>query len=478
VLPQSAQVLAVPFSRFAVRDLRRDLFKNSLGFGLLARVLSMDDAEAENCLRRRFRKLPEQTLASNIQALHNGFGLAREMGLEERGGLIDLPRGEKQERILISGNEATAFGFLAAGGRFFAGYPITPATEILDWLTRRLPDFGGLALQAEDELAAINLAIGAAMTGTRAMTASSGPGIALMQESVGHCGSAEIPLVIVDCQRAGPSTGMPTKTEQSDIGMLTQGANGDFPRVTLCPSGPNECFELAVLATNLAQAAQCPVIIALDRTVSQDSMTVPAFDLESVWVDNGERLSAARVRALQEYRRYRVTESGISPWAVPGTPGAMHLVTGNERNEWGHVSTEPKNRKTMMDKRARKVEFLRERLPRAVEWGDPQFEVGLIGVGMEAGVIDEARERLSKGGVKVRCHRPRTLSPLLDETPDFVRRCGRAYVIEHNESGQLARLITGAGAPADKIRSIRRYDGTPFRPGDLVSAILEREEEA
>ena len=474
ILPSTAQVIEVPFGRLAVRDLRRDLFKNCFGFGVLSRVMGLSDDEALDCLKHRFRRLSEEDLRPNIGALENGLSFADGLGMTVDHGLFRLPRLEKEDRIVITGNEATAFGFLAAGGRFFAGYPITPATDIMDWLGKRFPQFGGVAMQAEDELSAINLAIGASFAGAKAMTASSGPGIALMQEGIGHCGSAEIPLVIVDCQRAGPSTGMPTKPEQSDIGLMTQGAPGDIPRVVLCPGTPEECFEYGVLATNLAQVAQCPIYIALDG-LCQSAHMVPAFDLDSIEIDNGKRLDDAEISKLDEYRRYAITEDGISPWAIPGQRQGMNLVTGNERNEWGQVSTDPVNRAAMVDKRARKIDSVRHQLPRAYEWGDEQANVGVICVGMVGDVLIEARERLTGHGIGLRCHRPRTLWPLPDDTVDFVKSCERVYVVEYNKGGQLADLIRSVGAPAEGMHSILKYDGVPMSVAQLVEAILEKE---
>ncbi|MCP5038940.1 MAG: 2-oxoacid:acceptor oxidoreductase subunit alpha, partial [Rhodobacteraceae bacterium] len=216
-LADSVRVIEVPFGRFAVRDLRRDLFKNSLSFGVVSHILCIDEQEAISCLRHTFRRLPAHLIKANLHAFNNGRQFTAELGLSDQQGQWTLADAKRHQQWLISGNEAIAFGFLVAGGRFFAGYPITPATEIMEWLQNNISHFDGVAVQVEDELAAINMALGAAMTGVRSMTATSGPGFALMQEAISHAGSAEIPVVVVNCQRAGPSTGMPTKPEQSDL---------------------------------------------------------------------------------------------------------------------------------------------------------------------------------------------------------------------------------------------------------------------
>jgi 2-oxoglutarate ferredoxin oxidoreductase subunit alpha len=478
LLADTVRTYAIPFGRLAVRELRRDLLKNCLGFGVVSRILSIDDNEAADSLRHRFRRLPEAAMEINLEAFRSGLACADEHGLGAAGGPWAVERAEPEERLLISGNHALSLGFLAAGGRFYAGYPITPATEILEWLDRRLPEYGGVAVQAEDEMSAINMAIGAALAGCRAMTGSSGPGISLMLEGVSHVGSAEIPLVIVDCQRAGPSTGMPTKPEQSDVATLAHGGHGDFPRIVLAPADQGDCFTLAVLATNLAQRLQCPVILALDRALAQDQATMAPFDLGGVCIEKGKLLSPEEVAGLAEYRRYAITDDGVSPWAVPGTPGGENLVTGNERDEWGHVSTAPAVRRRMVEKRARKVEAARSDLAAGWRFGDTGAAVGLIGVGMVGGVMERAAERLVAAGVDVQCLRPRTLWPVSEETVAFVRERRRVYVIEHSEGAQLARLIASAGAPLDKMRNVLKYDGTPFRAKDLVEEIAEREADA
>ena len=471
LLPEGATVLEVPFGRLAVRDLRRDLFKNSSAFGVVAGLLGASAGQAEQTLRRRLRRLPAAVVDQNLDALRQGLDYVERTGLANGSAPLKLALPAAGGRLLLTGNQAVAFGFLVAGGRFFAGYPITPATEILEWLSARLPEFGGMAVQAEDELSAINMALGAALTGTRAMTASSGPGIALMQESISHLGAAEVGLVVVDCQRAGPSTGMPTKPEQSDVDMLVHGASGDFPRVVLAPCDPYEAFELTVLATNLAERYQGPVYVALDQAVAQDSVTVDRFDLEAVAVERGKLLDASRLPELEEYARYRITDDGLSPWAPMGTEGGRHLVTGNEHDEWGLVSANPATRIRMVEKRARKLETIRADLPRGRRSGSRAAEVGLIGFGMEVGPMTEAAELLADRGLPVQLFQPRTLWPVLEDVFEFVSACTRVYVVEHNATGQYAHVLAGAGVPLGRIRSILRYDGVPFGPDELAERV-------
>lgn len=471
-LATTVTVVEVNFARLAVRDLRRDLYKNSLSFGVLTRVLGVADDEARATLEAGFARLPQHLRDANLEAVGKGFEAASTAGYPVGSGRWQLAETEAGPRVEITGNHALAMGFVAAGGRFFTGYPITPASEILEWMEQHLGAFGGVALQAEDELSAVNMAIGAALTGVRAMTATSGPGIALMQEGVSHAGSAEVPLVVVDCQRAGPSTGMPTKPEQSDLGMLVHGGNGDFPRIVLSPGDPRDCFELGAAATNLASRLQCPVYVALDQALAQHPATVEAFDL-TVPIDTGKRLTHAEVAELDEYRRYLVTGDGVSPWALPGTDGGQSLVTGNEHNEWGQVETTPATRRLQAEKRRRKIERARSSLPAGRVFGDAAADIGILGVGLELAPMAEAVERLAVQGVAVAGLQPRTLFPVLDETVQFVASRARTYVVEHNEDGQLADLLVAAGVPSDRIVGIRRTDGLVFTPGELVGRILE-----
>jgi len=474
-LPQGITLYSAPFNRIAMRTMRRELYRNSIAFGVVGRLIGIEDDSLRDIFKKRFARLGTTVLDYNLEALDLGFGIANDFGLSSGAGLYKIEKKTATNKLLITGNESVALGFIMAGGRFYAGYPITPSSEILESLQKWLPQFGGVARQTEDELSGINMAIGAALTGTRAMVGTSGPGFSLMQEGVGHAGSAEIPLVIVDCQRAGPSTGMPTKPEQSDLNLMIFGGHGDFPRIVLAPGHPEDCFYLTVQATNLASKYQCPVYVSMDQGLSQNIATVDPFDLTKVTIDDGYNLNAEDLEKLDVYKRYALTDDDISPFAKPGTPGGFSLVTGNEHDEFGLVSTDPDNRERMMEKRMNKIERSKADLPEARHFGKGNEKIGFIGIGMTYGVILEAMDQLEAEGIKTQYLQLRTIWPLLEEVFEFVDKCSRVYVVEYNAVGQLAHLLMHQGADSKKFINVLKYNGIPFRPGEIFKKVVEEE---
>lgn len=472
-LPAEVRAFGAPLSRQAVKTFRRDIYKNSISFGLIGRILGLPDDTMRTSFKERFKRMGPQILKYNLDALEVGLKLADELGFTTDQGLYQIKEIAPKPHMLITGNEAMAFGFLVAGGRFFAGYPITPSTDVMEWLIKWEPKFGGVVRQAEDELSAINMAIGGALTGTRTMVATCGPGLSLMQEGLGQLGMGEIPLVVIDAQRGGPSTGLPTKPEQSDLNLLVFGGHGDFPRIVLSPGTPEDCFYLTVDACNLAQRYQVPVFIASDQALSQNTATIDPLDLSRVTVDQGKRLSEEDLAKLDTYKRYAFTEDGVSPYTIPGTPNGMSLVTGNEHDEFGLVSADPVNRQRMMDKRQQKLKSMLPELPRAGRYGDQSSKIGVIGIGMCFGVILEAMESLADRGIDTQYFQPRTLWPMLDETINFVNECDVVYVIDLNAGAQLAGLLVHAGADASRIVNILHYDGTPIRSDAVVKFVVD-----
>ena len=478
VFPPGVRAVGAPLSRDAVKVFRRDIYKNSISFGLIGRILGLPDNTMRVSFEKRFSRLGPQILRYNLDALELGLTLADAEGFTADHGLYRLEATAMQEHMLITGNEAMALGFVVAGGRFFAGYPITPSTDVMECLDKWLPKYGGVVRQAEDELSAINMAIGAALTGTRTMIATCGPGLALMQEGIGQLGMAEIPMVLVDAQRGGPSTGLPTKPEQSDLNLMAYGGAGDFQRIVLTPGNPEDCFYLTIQACNLAEKYQMPVFIASDQALSQNAATIDPVDLDAVDIHRGKRHTEKSLQAVETYKRYEFTADGVSPYTIPGMPDGMSLITGNEHNEFGLVSTDPLNRKQMMDKRQQKLTTMLDDLPRATRHGNERAAIGVIGIGMAYGVILEALELLADQGIDVQYFQPRVIYPLLEETREFINSCEMVYVVDLNGGQQLRKLLVREGADDNKLRSISHYDGTPIRPDAVVTFIANDLEQA
>jgi 2-oxoglutarate/2-oxoacid ferredoxin oxidoreductase subunit alpha len=469
-LPNS---VGFPFATLVGGPLGQPIFKNTAAYGALSVVFGFDAALTRSVIEERFRRRGGEALEKNLKALEIGRKAALEApGVPDRFTVVE---GDAHDLILTTGNQAVALGFAVGGGRFFAGYPITPATEIMEYLQRYLPPLGGVVRQAEDELAAINMVIGASYAGARAMTSTSGPGLSLMTEGIGHAGAAEIPVLVADCQRVGPSTGEPTRHEQSDLSHLAHLGHGEFPRFILAPADPVDCFGLTVDALNLADRWRLPVILLLDQALCQNTTTSPRFELGGVVVDRGARLAPERLATMDEYKVYGLTEDGVSPWAIPGTPGVWSEVTGNEHDEWGHVSVDPVNRRKMMRKRMEKMRRARDELPAGRLFGPAGAKVGLIGFGSTSGPILEAQRLLGARGVPTRYYQARTVFPVpAHELDPFLGSVEAAYVVEHNYTGQFARLIREA-LPWHhaKLRSVLKYDGSSFRAPEIVGEIRE-----
>lgn len=469
-LPNSA---GFPFATLVGGPLGQPIFKNTAAYGALSVLFGFDPSLTRSVIEERFRRRGGEALEKNLKALEIGRKAALEVPeLPNRYSVVD---GDAHDLILTNGNQAVALGFVVGGGRFFAGYPITPATEIMEYLQRYLPAFDGVVRQAEDELAAINMVIGAGYAGARAMTSTSGPGLSLMTEGIGQAGTAEIPVVVADCQRVGPSTGQPTRHEQSDLSHLANLGHGEYPRLILAPATPEDAFVLTVDALNLAERWRLPVIILLDQALCQNTATSPRFELSKVHLDRGKRLSVEAASALAQYKVYEVTDDGASPYAPPGTPGVWAEVTGNEHDEWGHVSVNPANRLRMMRKRMEKMTKARDELPECRSFGPASAKVGFVGFGSTSGPILEAQQILEARGTSSRYLQARTLYPVpTHEIDPFLNSVEVAYVVEHNYTGQFARLLRETMPwHHAKLRSILKYDGFSFRAPQIVAGMGE-----
>ena len=466
------------FHKFPMRELARknfknEIYKNSILLGGLCYILNLDFQVIEKIISEVFlERKGEEVVENNIEAVNLGCEQAK-MIIEdqERHNLIERP---DKGRIFLSGNETIAFGALAAGCRFFAAYPICPASEIWQWLVHVFPDFNGLVVQAEDEIAAINMALGASYAGVRSMTSTSGPGASLMMEGFSLAGMAEIPVVIAHVQRAGPSTGLPTKSEQSDLNMWVFGSHGDFPRIVLSPGTIEELFEFTVTAFNLADKYQCPVIILTEQNYGQNFYTVDNFDLSKVHIDRAMLLSQEELLKKKDYKRYELTSDGISPRAIPSLKNGVHLVESVEHNERGYRDEDPAVRVRMMQKRMKKLKSASRDLIPPKFWGTEEASIGVIGFGSTVSPISEAMGHLAEQGIPSKYLQIRTLWPFpAKKTERFMTSCEHVFVVENNYSGQLSALIQGQGIECSKVIKVTKYSGHTFRPVEISSAILK-----
>ncbi|MBV8368118.1 MAG: 2-oxoacid:acceptor oxidoreductase subunit alpha [Candidatus Eremiobacteraeota bacterium] len=462
----------VPLAKIAKVELGLELVRNTISLGVLGALIGMDPEIVRNDVRGVYQRKGEKVVDLNMRAIEAGETYVLENFADRPTG-YGLVAGNDGDRLIMMGNDAIAYGALVAGCRFMAGYPITPATDVLEWMSKQLPKFGGVVVQAEDELAAITMTLGAAFAGVRAMTATSGPGQALMTEAIGLAGVLEIPVVVVECARAGPSTGMPTKTEQSNLNHLIYSGHGEIPRVVLAPGTVAESFELATTAFNLAEKYQVPVFILTEQALCQSKATLQPFDLDKVVVDRGKLIEDGEV-TFGEYKRFAFTGDNVSPRVIPGVPGGMHLAPGSEHNDAGVITENAANRARMMEKRMGKLVTMHDDLPKPVLHGIADADIAIVGYGANRGPIAEAVQRLANEGVLTRFLQLRTLWPFPDEAiKEFVRGADHVFVVENNYTGQLMQLIRAVVGPLEKLHGVRKYDGRPFRPIEIIEPVLE-----
>jgi 2-oxoglutarate ferredoxin oxidoreductase subunit alpha len=459
----------IPLAKIA-KEMGLELIRNTISLGVLGALVGMDPDIVRHDVRGVYQRKGEKVVDLNMRAIEAGENYVREHFAERPSG-YGLTKGTDGDRLIMMGNDAIAYGALVAGCRFMAGYPITPATDILEWMSKQLPAFGGVVVQAEDELAAITMTLGAAFAGVRAMTATSGPGQALMTEAIGLAGVLEIPVVVVECARAGPSTGMPTKTEQSNLNHLIYSGHGEIPRVILAPGTVGESFELTITAFNLAEKYQLPVFLLTEQALCQSKATLPPFDVDAVQIDRGKLIDSGEV-VFGEYKRFAFTDDNVSPRVIPGIPGGMHLAPGSEHNDGGVITENAANRSRMMEKRMGKLISMRDDLPRAVLHGVADADIGIVGYGANTGPIAEAVDRLARAGILTRFLQLRTLWPFPeDEIRTFFGGAQHVFVVENNYTGQLERLIRAVIGPVDALQSVRKYNGQPFRPIEIIEPI-------
>jgi 2-oxoglutarate ferredoxin oxidoreductase subunit alpha len=474
----------MPLGEIAAREatnsgLSRDVGKlmvNTASLGVAAGITDLPFEFIEEVIVDNFGGKKGATIAEANVAVARA---AYDEGAREFGGDFEWKIAAKpgKRRMLINGNQAIAYGAAAAGCRWISMYPMTPATSITEWLASHGKKLGVVVKQCEDEITAILMAIGAAHTGVRAMTATSGGGLSLMVEAVGLAAITETPLVVVDAQRGGPSTGLPTRTEQSDLQFVLHMSQGEFPRVVLAPGTIEECFLAGYRAFNFAEKYQCPVFILTDMNQSTASRAVDPerFDLDAVKIDRGELLTDADLDALTEpYLRHKITESGISPRAVPGHRNAVIMTTSDEHYENGQAVEDAEPRVAQMDKRMKKLGLAAADIRPPLLEGPTDADVTLVGWGTTYGPIHEARVLLEGEGMKVNHLHYHDIWPFpTARTEEVLSSAKRVIDIENNYTGQLGliiRMMTGINIP----EKILKYDGRPFAGDEIAEKVRER----
>jgi 2-oxoglutarate/2-oxoacid ferredoxin oxidoreductase subunit alpha len=462
----------IPLAKIAKEQLGLELVRNTVSMGALSALVGMDPQIVRDLVTKQYERKGEKVVGQNVAAIEAGEHYVKDNFTRPSG--YDLLARPDGERLLMMGNDAIGYGALVAGCRFMAGYPITPATDVLEWMAKYAPKYGGVVVQAEDELAAINMTIGAAYAGVRSMTATSGPGQALMTEGIGLAGVVETPIVVIECARAGPSTGMPTKTEQSNLNHIIFSGHGEIPKVVLAPGTVEESFYLTVTAFNLAEKYQLPVFVLTEQALCQSKETIGRLELGALSIDRGKLVRNGGV-TFGEYKRFAFSEDGVSPRTIPGVEGGMHLAPGSEHSDAGVITEDATNRTRMMEKRMHKLVAMRAELPKANLLGDPSAPIAFIGFGSNRGPISEAQDRLAVKGVRTRFLQLRTLWPFPeDEVRDFIAGAKHVFVVENNITGQLERLIRYVTGPLAHMHPVRKYNGHPFRPIEIIEAVRQR----
>jgi 2-oxoglutarate ferredoxin oxidoreductase subunit alpha len=460
---QAARVATLPLKKTAKAI--HGSWINMLALGLAGAWAGLPAAALEGALRASWKRGAD-ALQANLAALHRGIEAAGDFA--NPAALAATP-GAGSGRWQISGNEAAGFGAIRGGVRFVAAYPITPATELLEWMAPALTQVGGSLLQAEDELASVNMIVGSSFGGVPSLTATAGPGLALMTEGIGLAVSAEVPIVVVDVMRGGPSTGIPAKSEQSDLSFAVSGLHGDAPRIVVAPSSIGDCLAATQWAVQLAEALQTAAIVLSDQFMGQSRAIIDAPPRDEATV--AKRLVAEA--HTPDFKRYRDTLSGVSPMAIPGTPGVTYTADGLEHTEVGVPSSQARDHRVQLDKRARKL-MQHDYGPR---WADIEGDgtVAVVTFGSASGPVREAVQRLAAQGQRVKLIVLRLLAPVQPHLFDQVLLgVEQVLVVEQNHGAQLYRYLRAMLDLPGEVQSLHKPGPLPLRPAEIAAWIAEQ----
>ena len=470
-IPEDVVGLDVPLKRLA-EEAGGAIMRNVVALGAACAVTDFPIENLDSALEKRFGAKGQKLVENNKDAARKGQAHVEDN--DDHDFEYDLETTDN-DYVLLNGDEAIGMGAIAAGCRYYAGYPITPATDVMEYLKGRIEGYGGHVVQAEDELSAINMALGAARAGARAMTATSGPGIDLMAETFGLVATTETPLVIANIMRSGPSTGMPTKQEQGDLNAMLHGGHGEIPRFVLAPTTIDECFWKTVEAFNLAEKYQLPVYLTgdLSLAVTEQTFEPDAFDMDEVEIDRGKLVDEENLAEWQnekgQFQPHALADDGVSPRAVPGTDDGAHMTTGLEHDELGRRTEDTEMRVKQVDKRDRKVETAKQReswQPR--EFGDAEADTLILSWGSNEGAMVEAIEMLADDGIDVRFISVPYIFPR-PELTDAIDAAEDVLVVECNSTGQFADLVEHDALV--RVNRINKYNGVRFTADELADRI-------
>lgn len=467
----------IPISKMA-EEKASSKAKNMIAIGLFMGLLSKINIKEEiiDDIKRKFSSKDEKIVKANLDAFEYALDYAKE-NLTKVNFLENLEIKKTGKKIIMTGNEAIALAALTAGCRFYSGYPITPATDIMEFLALEMPKLGGSVIQCEDEIASITAAIGASYAGKKAMTATSGPGMSLMSEALGLASMAEIPLVVVDVQRGGPSTGLPTKGEQSDLNFAIYGTHGDTPKIVIAPINVEDCFYQTINAFNYAETYQVPVILLSDAVLAEKRECIDAIDFDSIKIVERLRYKYKEESKEDLFNRYLSTNTGISPVSIPGDFGGEYVATGLEHTEYSAPSNAPKIHAQMTEKRFKKLETAVNDFSVAKKYGSDGAKIGIISWGSTSGAVLEAIDMASEHGYMVQALYPRTVYPFPNNwINDFLVNKEILLIVERNYSAQFANTIVYRCTCMNKdlkIYNFMKYDGELFTSQEVFDKIDE-----
>ncbi|MEK6673015.1 MAG: 2-oxoacid:acceptor oxidoreductase subunit alpha [Nitrospirota bacterium] len=459
----------IPFVKLADEHGGNKIMSNTVAIGAVLGILGMELDILIGIVKETFKKKGEDVIKGNINAAMAGHDYAAK-------NCIKCPFSSppvSKPKMLIGGTEAIGFGAIASGCKFYAAYPMTPSTGIMNYIADKAKKCGIVVEQAEDEISAINMALGASFAGVRAMTGTSGGGFALMVEGLSLAAMTETPIVIALGQRPGPATGLPTRTEQGDLQFALYTAHGEFPRVIFAPGSPEQAFYLTNKAFDMAEKYQIPVIILTDQYLADSQWTYDGFDTGKVKYHD-YRLRGNAFRNLAEYKRHALTDNGVSPLGVPGDAEHLVVTDSDEHDEEGHIIEDAEMRVKMVQKRLfKKLPLIRQEIEPPILYGDQKPDIVLAGWGSTYGVMKEAVDELSKDKRIAMLHFSEIWPFPAPEKSDYLNVLNNAKLticIEHNATGQFARLMRAdSGYMFDQ--RINRYDGRPFTTDSLLREI-------